>query len=63
MMSLKFLLTHIEFKSLSIYGFDFFKTKTWYNTKIDDGQKHSGKKEERLFMSMIKARENVKFIT
>ncbi len=61
-MALKFLLDHIEFKTLTIYGFDFFKTKTWYNTKIDSGQKHSGKQEERLFMSMITARENVTFV-
>lgn len=61
-MSLNFLLKHIEFKSLTIYGFDFFKTKTWYNTKIDSGQKHSGKKEEGLFMEMIKGKKNVRFM-
>ncbi len=61
-MALKFLLNHIDFKALTIYGFDFFKTKTWYNTKIDSGQKHSGEKEEKLFMSMIKGKENVKFV-
>jgi hypothetical protein len=62
LMSLKFVLDHIEFKSLTIYGFDFFKTKTWYNTKIDDGQKHSGEKEEGLFMGMIKHIKNVEFV-
>jgi len=62
MMSLNFLLKHIDFKSLTIYGFDFFKTKTWYNTKIDSGQKHSGKKEKGLFMKMIKDKENVRFL-
>ena len=61
-MALNFILRHINFKSLDIYGFDFFKTKTWYNTRIDDGQKHSGQKEEALFMSMIKGRKNVRFI-
>ena len=62
MMSLNFLLRHIDFKSLTIYGFDFFTTKTWYNTKIDSGQKHSGKKEKTLFMKMIKDRANVRFL-
>ena len=62
MMALKFLLDHIDFKNLTIYGFDFFETKTWYNTKIDDGQKHSGKKEKGLFMRMIENRENVRFV-
>ena len=62
MMALNFMLKHINFKNLAIYGFDFFKTKTWYNTRIDSGQKHSGKKEKLLFMKMIKDRPNVRFI-
>jgi len=62
MMTLNFLLKHIDFKSLTIYGFDFFKTKTWYNTRIDSGQKHSGEKEKVLFMGMIKDRKNVRFL-
>lgn len=62
MMTLNFILNHIEYKSLTIYGFDFFKTKTWYNTRIDDGQKHSGKKEEGLFMEMIKGKKGVRFV-
>jgi len=61
-MALNFILNHINFKSLVIYGFDFFKTKTWYNTKIDSGQKHSGEKEEILFMEMIKNRSNVRLL-
>ena len=60
MMALNFLLKHIDFKSLTIYGFDFFETKTWYNTRIDNGQKHSGKKEKALFMKMIEDRPNVR---
>ncbi len=60
MMALNFLLKHIEFKSLTIYGFDFFATKSWYNTEIDDGQKHSGEKEKTLFMEMIAERPNVR---
>ena len=62
MMTLNFLLKYIDFKSLAIYGFDFFKTKTWYNTRIDNGQKHSGEKEKGLFMKMIKGGENVRFV-
>lgn len=62
MMSLKFMLDHIEFKSLAIYGFDFFTTKSWYNTKIDNGQKHSGKKEKVLFMKMIEGNKKVRFV-
>jgi len=62
MMTLKFCLKYLQFKTLTIYGYDFFKTKTWYNTKIDSGQKHSGDKERVEFMKMIKGRKDVKFI-
>lgn len=62
MMALNFVLKHIDFKSLTICGFDFFATKTWYNTRIDSGQKHSGEKEKALFMDMIKNRENVRLL-
>ena len=62
MMALNFMLKHIDFKSLDIFGFDFFTTKTWYNTKVDSGQKHSGKKEKVLFMKMIKDRPNVRLL-
>lgn len=61
-LALNFVLKHIDFKSLTIYGFDFFKTKTWYNTKIDSGQKHSGEKEKVLVMNMIKGRKNVSLL-
>lgn len=63
MMALNFVLKHLDFKSLDIYGFDFFKTKTWYNTKVDNGQKHSGEKEEVLFMKMIKGNPKVRFVS
>jgi len=63
MMSLNFLLKHIDFKSLTIYGFDFFTTKTWYNTRVDNGQKHSGKRERGLFMDMIANNKKVEFIS
>ena len=62
MMTLKFCLKYLEFKTLTIYGYDFFKTKSWYNTKVDSGQKHSGDKERVLFMKMIKGRKDVRFI-
>jgi len=62
MMALNFILKHVDFKSLVIYGFDFFATKTWYNTQIDSGQKHSGEKEKVLFLEMIKDRPNVRLI-
>lgn len=62
LLALSFILKRIDFESLTIYGFDFFATKTWYNTKIDSGQKHSGKKEKILIREMIAGRPNVKLI-
>lgn len=62
LLALYFMLKRIDFKSLTIYGFDFFTTKTWYNTKVDSGQKHSGKKEKKLILKMIAERPNVKLI-
>ena len=61
MMALYFILKHIDFKNLTIHGFDFFATKSWYNTATDSGQKHSGEKEKVLFMEMIKNNPKVKF--
>jgi len=62
MMALYFILKHIDFKSLTIHGFDFFATPTWYNTAVDSGQKHSGEKEKVIFMKMIEGKKNVRFI-
>lgn len=61
-MTLKFVLKYLDFKSLTIFGFDFFATKSWYNTQPDRGIKHDGKKEQVLFMEMIKGRSNVRFV-
>lgn len=63
LMALNFILNHIDFESLTIYGFDFFATRTWYNKSIDSGQRHSGKKEKTLFMKMIKDNPKVRFIS
>ncbi len=62
MMTLNFIIKHIDFKSLTIYGFNFFKTKSWYNTKPDDGKKHSGQKEEKKIMKMVAANKNVRIV-
>ena len=62
MMALKFCLKYLGFKTLTIYGYDFFKTKSWYNTKVDSGKKHCGDKERVFFMKMIKGRKNVRFV-
>ena len=62
MMTLNFIIKYIDFKSLTIYGFNFFKTKSWYNTKPESGQGHNGKKEEEKIMQMIAANKDVRII-
>jgi len=61
-LALNFFLKRIDFKSLTIYGFDFFETKTWYNTKIDSGQKHCGQKEKLLITEMLKGKWHVRLL-
>jgi len=62
MTALNFLIKHINFKSLTIYGFDFFKTKSWYNTKPESGKGHSGEKEKVKILKMVSEHENVRLI-
>jgi hypothetical protein len=59
---INFLLKHIEFKSLTIYGFDFFKTGTHYhNLKTQNW--HCCEFEEKLIKDMIKNHPNVELIS
>ena len=62
LMAINFILKHIDFKKLTIFGFDFFTTKSWYNTKPDSGLKHRGEEEKVLFMKMIKGKTNVRLV-
>jgi len=58
--AINFLLKHINFKSLTIYGFDFFQTGTWYHNLLNQ-KWHNGKKEEKLIKEMIK-NKNIELI-
>jgi len=62
MMALYFMLQNIQFRKLTIYGFDFFATKSWYNTEIDSGQKHNGQKEKVLFGELVKDKKNIRLV-
>lgn len=59
--AINFLLRHIKFKSLTIYGFDFFKTGTWYHN-LNNQAWHPVELEEKLIREMIKDQENIKLI-
>ena len=58
--TINFLLKHINFKSLTIYGFDFFKSGTWYHN-LRNQKWHCFKEEEKLIKEMIK-NKNIKLI-
>jgi len=58
---INFLLKHIEFKSLTIYGFDFFKSGTWYH-HLKKQMWHPAEIEERIIKEMIAKYNNVEVI-
>jgi hypothetical protein len=60
-MSVYFLLKHCEFASLTIYGFDFFKTGTWYHNI--EQKWHNGNEEEKLIKLWIKNKNNIYLIS
>ena len=51
-LAINFLLKHIEFKSLTIYGFDFFKSGTWYH-HLKNQCWHPVELEENIIKEMI----------
>jgi len=59
--TINFLLKHINFKSLTIYGFNFFKDGTWYHDLMNQ-KWHCFKEEEILIKNMIKPFKNIKLI-
>ena len=59
---INFLLKHIEFNSLTIYGFDhFLKSGTHYHN-LKNQIWHNGEFEKELITSWIKNRQNMKII-
>ena len=50
--AINFLLKHIDFKSLIIYGFDFFKSGTWYNSNNNQPW-HPVELEEEIICKML----------
>jgi len=60
-MAIYFLLKYIDFKSLNIYGFDGYRSGTWYhNLKTQNW--HNFKNEEKLIEKWIKTKENIKLL-
>ena len=60
-LSIYFLIKYINFKSLTIYGFDFMKSGTWYHN-LKEFPWHEEKLEKKLIMKWINERENVRII-
>ena len=55
---LKFLLKHIQFKTLSVYGYDHFASGTFYHN-LKNQQWHPCELEKDLFNQMVKRFPNV----
>lgn len=63
LVAINFLLKHIDFKSLTIYGFDNFFSSTWYNN-VREQPWHEGKIERIIILNLIKnSKKEIKWIT
>ena len=60
--ALNFLIKYIQFKNLTIYGFDFFKSGTWYHN-IKNQNWHDVDIEKRIILDLInRTKSNVEII-
>lgn len=62
LMAINFILRHIEFKNLTIYGFDFFRTPTWYNSGPGYRGPHDPQNDKASVLSLIEGRPNVRMV-
>lgn len=53
LMVINFLINYTEAKSVTLFGFDFFKTKTFYEPKLRKNTPHCFSLEEQLVSSII----------
>lgn len=60
-LTIQFLLKYITFKSLTIYGFDFFETGTHYH-HLKEFPWHDEKIEKKLILKWINERKDVEII-
>jgi hypothetical protein len=56
-----FLIKYIDFSQLDIYGFDFFKSGTWYHN-LKKQSWHNGNLEEQFINNLIKNSQKVQLI-
>jgi len=61
LLAIHFLIKYIEFKSLTIYGFDFFESGTFYHN-LKTQPWHLGDFEKDLILNWIKEKKNIKLI-
>lgn len=62
LMTIYMILNATKFKSLNIYGFDFWETKTFYNPSLYVAKTHRPKSEKEYILDMISKYDNVKLI-
>jgi hypothetical protein len=61
-LALYFLIKHVKFKKLIIYGFDFGKTPTWYTLAVKPNAHHNMLLEKKLIQKLIENIPNVEII-
>lgn len=61
LVAIQFLVKRIAFKSLTILGFDFFKTGTHYH-KMKKQPWHDGNIEKSIIMDLIKNKPNIRLV-
>ena len=63
LITINFLLKHIKFKTLTLFGYDHFISGTWYHNLMKQPKGwHFGDNEKILIQEMIKPFSNVKII-
>lgn len=62
LIALTWITKYIDFKTITLFGFDFFKTRTFYRN-MDHFGGHKPKREEEIFNEMINNNQKITIIT
>ena len=62
LMMLDFLVNNIDFKSINLFGFDGWQTKTWYMHRLHVAATHVPSKETSIIETLLKENKNIRII-
>lgn len=62
LMTIYMIVNAVEFKNINIYGFDFWNTKTFYNSSLYVAKTHRPDYEKMYVEKLIKNNRNIKII-